>query len=97
MRLKRRKIRMDRGDTLGGTVPLLLQGSITANGSASGLLHRDRNRGPGIAFYLFLLLVLLILAMTGWFMLPELVERLGLPTTSDVWNQIKTFFSVPPV
>lgn len=95
MRPKRRKIKMDRGDTLGGTVPLLLQGSITANGSAGGLLHRDRHRGPGLWFYLLLLVLLLIAAVTGWFMLPELVERMGLPTTADVWDQIETFFSVP--
>ncbi|MDF1747755.1 MAG: hypothetical protein P1V34_02665 [Alphaproteobacteria bacterium] len=95
MKPRRRKIRMDRGDTLGGTVPLLLRDSITANGTSGRFLHKDRRSGPGWRSWLVFLGILLFGAIIVWFTLPELVSNLGLPTSADIWQRIQTFFSVP--
>lgn len=40
--MRQRKIRLDRGDTLGGTVPLLMRDRVTAE-SKPGLIHRRRS------------------------------------------------------
>ncbi len=95
MKQRRRKIRMDRGDTLGGTVPLLLRDSITANGTGGRFLHKDRRSGPGWRAWLIFFVVLLIGAFVAWLTLPDLVRNLGLPTANDILDRIQTFFSVP--
>ncbi len=95
MRQKRHKIRMDRGDTLGGTVSLLLRDSVTPNGTRGRFLHRDRRDGIGWRFWGILLLVLLLASVTAWFFLPDLATNLGLPTAAEIGSRIDTFLSVP--
>lgn len=95
MRPRRRKIRLDRGDTLGGTVPLLLRDSVTPNGTEGRFLHRDRGDGPGLGLYLTALLALVILATGLWLGFPEKVALIGLPTAPELWERIAGFFSVP--
>lgn len=95
MRTKRRKIRLDRGDTLGGTVPLLLRDHVTANGTEGRFLHKDRSDGPGLKAFAIGGGVMLILAIVAWFALPGLMETLGIPTFGDVLERIEIFFSVP--
>lgn len=95
MKTKRRKIRLDRGDTLGGTVPLLLRDNVTANGTEGRFLHKDRSDGSGLRALAVGIVVMVVLAITAWVALPGLMESLGIPTVDDVLTRIEVFFSVP--
>jgi hypothetical protein len=81
---RKRKIRMDRGDTLGGTVPLLLRDRVTPNGTEGRFLRKDRGGGPGWRTLLVVLLLVVLGTGALWIAYPEEAARLGLPTVSDV-------------
>lgn len=95
MRPKRRKIKLDRGDTLGGTVPLLLRDSVTANGTEGRFLHKDRGDGLSLKALAIGFGVILVLTIAAWVALPDLMENLGIPTLTEVVERIELFFSVP--
>ena len=93
--MKRRKIRMDRGDTLGGTVPLLLRDHVTANSKDGRFLHKDRRDSRPAWVYGLFAGLLLVAVIGAWLLLPDLMERLGIPTAQDIWTRITDFFAVP--
>lgn len=84
---RKRKIRMNRGDTLGGTVPLLLRDHVTPNSTEGRFLRKDRNSGPGWRTLLAILILLLIGLAASWIAFPETATRLGLPTLSEIWQE----------
>ena len=69
--MKQRKIRLERGDTLGGTVPLLLRDRVTAD-FKTGSIHRRRaesrfgTRRPSYGLSMWTVFsVLLLIALVG--------------------------------
>lgn len=81
---RKRKIRMNRGDTLGGTVPLLLRDRVTPNSTEGRFMRKERGGGPGWRTLLVLLLLVGIGALAWWIAYPEVAARLGLPTLSAI-------------
>lgn len=89
MKPKRRKILLDRGDTLGGTVPLLLRDSVIARTGTGGRSRRkDRGQGRGWLWGM-LFVILLLAAVIGWIAVPDLARDLGWPTLPELWARLK--------
>lgn len=87
MKPKRRRIQLDRGDTLGGTVPLLMQGDVTPSALSGRSLRREAREGGGFLRSVFRLLVLIgIAALAIHFFVPEGVSWDDVPTFSDLWR-----------
>lgn len=64
----RRKIRISRGDTLGGTVPLILPGRLSLDPGQRRFGRRRRGGGSWMRL-IFLSLVLLAGLAVGWLLL----------------------------
>lgn len=90
----RRKIRMEHGDTLGGTVPLLLRDHVEAGYGQKGFGRRRRDRGGGFRVWFWSFLVALVIALAIVFFLagPDRVDG----WLTELWDRVVGFFDVPP-
>lgn len=96
--MKPEKIRLERGDTLGGTVPLLLRDRVTAD-FKSGAIHRRRKvnmfsssrdrAGSHIGFSLLLLLLTFLIAGFVYGIVFEPV--LLVEWTGAIWDSISAW------
>lgn len=84
----RRKIKLDRGDTLGGTVSLLLRDNVSStDGGGPTRLGPRRSSRPILKFMIFT--TVLFAALVAIFALfPEAGDALGIPSVADTWDAI---------
>ncbi len=98
--MKRHKIRLERGDTLGGTVPLLLRDRVTAD-FKSGSIHRRRaesrfisrrRESRGVGGFGGLLLILLV-ALAGGSVYGLVFEPVAFAALlREAWDWAAPFF-----
>jgi hypothetical protein len=93
MKPKRRRIQLDRGDTLGGTVPLLMQGDVTASALSGRSLRRESREGGGFLRAVRRLLLLIgIAAVLIWVFVPEDASWEDVPSLPDIWSGFLALF-----
>jgi len=84
----RRKIRLDKGDTLGGTVSLLLRDDVsTTSGGGPTRLNARKPARPFLRMLVFS--IVLFVALIGWFALfPDFASAIGIPPLAETWDAI---------
>ncbi len=85
MMIRRHRILLDRGDTLGGTAPLILMDQISLSDRRGRFLHRDdrKRTSPTVWAILWVTAIVLTGAFAAW--------RVGLPLGGVVERVLAVF------
>ena len=83
--IRRSRILLDRGDTLGGTAPLILMDQISLSDRRGGFLHRDDRRKTSQTVWVLFWVSAIVLtgAFAAW--------RVGLPLGGLVERVLELF------
>ena len=85
MMIRRPRIRLDRGDTLGGTAPLILMNQISVADRRGSFLRRDERKkvSPTVWALLWIGAILLTAGFAAW--------RIGVPLDGIIARVLEIF------